>query len=117
MSSSSFPGLVLSLNAQYTRPLETLVVDAYQVGTYGDWSGLSFSNLQTTSTSFAITSGAIQYVYPPEGAYGYHGICVSSGCTDFTPNPSSTTLQVISLALNSTTATEYQELRQSHFHC
>lgn len=105
VSSSPFPGLVLSLNNEYTGPL---VIDASQVGTAGDWLGLSFSNEQSNSTSFAITSGGIQYVYPPEGEDGYHGLCISSGCNQFTPNPASTTMQVVSLALNSTTATEYQ---------
>ena len=106
VNSSPFPGLSLSLNNQYTGPL---VVDAYQGGTYGNWLGISFSNQQSTSTSFAITSGAIQYVYPPEGEDGYHGLCISSGCSAFTTNPPSTTSQVVSLAVNSTTATEYQD--------
>lgn len=105
VNSSPFPGLSLSLNNEYTGPL---VEDAFQSGTSGDWIGLSFSNEQSTSSSFAITSGAIDYVYPPEGEDGYHGLCTSSGCTNFTPNPASTTLQVVSLAMNSTTATEYQ---------
>jgi hypothetical protein len=106
MYSAPFPSAVLSLNSQYTGPL---IVDAYQVGTYGDWLGASFSNIQSTSSSFGITSGAVQWVYPPEGADGYNGVCISSGCTFFTPNPPSTTLQVVTLAVNSTVATEYQD--------
>jgi len=105
VNSSPFPGYAFTLNNQYTGPL---IIDAYQVGTYGDWLGASFSNLQTTSTSYTVTSGAVQWVYPPEGADGINGLCIASGSTAFTPNPSATTLQVVTLAVNSTTATEYQ---------
>jgi hypothetical protein len=105
VDSNPFPGYSFSLNNQYTGPL---IIDAYQVGTYGNWLGASFSNLQTTSLSYTVTSGATQWVYPPEGADGINGLCIASGSTAFTPNPPSTTLQVVTLAVNSTTATEYQ---------
>jgi hypothetical protein len=106
VDSGPFPGCTFTLNNQYTGPL---IIDAYQVGTTGDWIGASFSNLQTTSTVFTITSGAVQWVYPPEGPSGsFSGLCIASGSTAFTPNPPSTTLQVVTLAVNSTAATEYQ---------
>jgi hypothetical protein len=105
VNSSPFPGYAFTLNNQYPGPL---IIDAYQAGTYGDWIGASFSNLQTTSTSYTVTSGAVQWVYPPEGADGINGLCIASGSTAFTPNPPSTTLQVVTLAVNSTAATEYQ---------
>jgi hypothetical protein len=105
VNSNPFPGYSFSLNNQYTGPL---IVDAYQVGTTGDWIGASFSNLQTTSGSYTVTSGAAQWVYPPEGADGINGLSIASGSTAFTPNPPSTNLQVVTLAVNSTAATEYQ---------
>jgi len=105
VDSNPFPGYSFSLNNQYTGPL---IIDAEQVGTTGDWIGVSFSNLQSTSSSSTITSGATQWVYPPEGSDGINGLSIASGNTAFTPNPPSTTLQVVSLAVNSTTATEYQ---------
>jgi hypothetical protein len=105
VDSNPFPSCTFTLNNQYTGPL---IIDAYQVGTTGNWIGASFSNLQTTSTSFTLTSGAVQWVYPPQGADGYNGLCIASGSTAFTPNPPSTTLQIVTLAVNSTAATEYQ---------
>ncbi|MDG6909332.1 MAG: hypothetical protein JRN08_03090 [Nitrososphaerota archaeon] len=106
VDSYSFPGYSFSLNSQYTGPL---VADSYGVGTNGAWLGVSLSNLQTTSTSYAVTSGAVQWAYPPQGEDGIHGLCVSSGCTGFTPNPQTTTSQVVTLAVNSTTAAESQD--------
>ena len=106
VDSNPFPGYSFSLNSQYTGPL---IVDAYQVSnTVGAWIGASFSNLQTTSSSYTVTSGAAQWVYPPEGSDGINGLCIASGCTAFTPNPPATTLQVVTLAVSSTAATEYQ---------
>jgi hypothetical protein len=104
--SNPFPGYSFSLVSQYTGPL---VVDALQVGTYGAWLGASFSDLQTTSSSYTVTSGATQWVYPPQGSDGINGLCTASGCTGFTPNPASTTKQVVTLAVNSTQAIEYQD--------
>ncbi|MGD0477191.1 MAG: hypothetical protein ABSB29_03360 [Nitrososphaerales archaeon] len=99
-------GAAFSLVDQYTGPL---IADAYQASTYGAWSGVSFSNLQTNGPA-SYGSGAIQWVYPPQGPYsGYVGVCINSGCTSFTPNPPSTTLQVDTLAVGSTTSTGYQD--------
>jgi hypothetical protein len=106
VDSLPFPGYSFSLNNEYTGPL---IVDAYQVGTTGAWLGASFSNLVTTSSSYTVTSGAAQWVYPPEGSDGINGLCIASGCTGFTPNPVSTTLQVVTLAVSSTAAVEYQD--------
>ena len=104
--SSPVPGAAFSLADQYTGPL---IIDAYQVSTAGAWLGASFSNLQTTG-SITLTSGVVQWVYPPDGPDGYSGLCIaSSGCAPFTPNPISTTLQVDTLAVGSNTATEYQD--------
>jgi flagellin-like protein len=105
MNSYWFPGYSFTLNNQYTGPM---IVDAYEVATSGCWIGVSFSDLQTTSSSYTLTSGAVQWVYPPQGADGINGLCTASGSTAFTPDPPSTTLQVVTLAVNSTTATEYQ---------
>jgi hypothetical protein len=104
--SGAFPGYTFTLNNQYTGPL---IIDAYQVGTTGDWLGPSFSNLQTTDASYSLTSGAILWAYPPEGPWSScNGLYIASGGTTVTPNPPSTTLQVVTLAVNSTSATEYQ---------
>jgi len=103
--SAPIPGAAFSLVSQHTGPL---IIDANQVSTMGAWIGASFSNLQTTG-SITLTSGAVQWVYPPDGPDGYNGLCIASGCAPFTPNPVSTTLQVVTLAVNSTTASEYQD--------
>src|SRR5271157_2764212 len=58
-----------------------LVLDSYQVSTSGAWLGATFSNLQTTTSSYGITGGAAQEIYPPQGADGLNGVCISSGCT------------------------------------
>ena len=106
VDSGAFPGYMFTLNDQYTGPL---IIDAYQVGTAGNWIGASFSNLQTTDASYSITTGAIQWLYPPQGPWGScDGIYIGSGGTAVTPNPPSTTLQVVTLAVNSTSAVEYQ---------
>jgi hypothetical protein len=105
MKSYSFPGYSFSLMNQYTGPM---VVDACQVSTNGAWIGVSFSNLQTTSGSYTITSGAVQWVNPPQGADGFHDVRIAGTSTSFAPNPVTTTLQVVTLAVNSTTATGYQ---------
>jgi hypothetical protein len=106
VDSYSVPGYSFSLNNQYSGPL---IVDAYQSGTHGAWIGVSFSNIQTTTLTYTVTSGAVQWVYPPEGADGINGLCIASGCTAFAPNPASTTPQVVSLAVSSTAATESQD--------
>ena len=106
MYSGAFPNYVFTLNNQYSSPI---IVDAYSVGTYGNWLGISLCNLQSTDGSYALTSGAVQWLYPPEGGWGsYNGLASASGYTAITPSPITTTPQVISLAMNSTTATEYQ---------
>jgi flagellin-like protein len=107
MYSGAFPNYVFTLNNQYTSPI---VVDAYSVGTYGNWLGISLCNLQSTDGSYTITSGAAQWLYPPEGGWGsYNGLSSASGYTAITHSPITTTTQVISLAMNSTTAIEYQD--------
>jgi flagellin-like protein len=106
VNSGAFPGYTFTLNNQFTGPL---IIDAYQVGTAGNWLGVSFSNLQTTDASYSLTSGAIQWLYPPQGPWGScDGLYIASGGTAVTPNPPSTTLQVVTLAVNSTTAIQYQ---------
>ncbi|HME18644.1 MAG TPA: hypothetical protein VKF15_02775, partial [Nitrososphaerales archaeon] len=105
MDSYQFPGYSLSLNNQYTGPL---VLDAYQVSTSGAWLGATFSNLQTTTSSYGITGGAAQEIYPPQGADGLNGVCISSGCTTLVPSPVTTTLQVVTLAVGASSATGYQ---------
>ena len=109
INSAVVPGYTLTLKNQYTGPL---IIDAYQVSTWGNWIGASFSNLQTTDTSYTLTSGSVQWVYPPQGSY-FSGVCIPSGSVAFTPDPPSTTLQIVTLAVNSTSATGYQNYANS----